>query len=1545
MKSFRKFTVKFISLFAATVLFATVPFAYPAGADEQEIGEGLREIGRGLRENIDEDAFAFRTSERRGLRRTSGSELPEACDLRDRNVVTPVRLQNPFGTCWGFAAIASAETNILSHGLTTKTANDLDLSEKHLAFFARRPILSDVSNPKYLTQEGEGTIFKGEKPSSEIYGEGFSFVATSLFAAGIGPVEESDNPLFVYRGKNGNRFSTGGVDRWYSEEDDWWIDDDTKYDYRWEQDYVLKESNILPLPSAALEKGNTADWERANKAIKEMIYDGNAVQVGFYADTSTPGQEAQTEYISPEWAHYTFEKKEGNHAVTIVGWDDNYPKERFRHLKKDGTQAPIPENNGAWLVKNSWGAETNEFPNNGYLGWGLLEGQDKISSDYKPVSGAKHTGYFWLSYEDRSIDGLEALEFDRAATQPYYLAQYDLMPVNDVDFTAQPFRVSMANVFDVNDILDERETAAKLEEVSCQTASPETTVTYDVYLMESGARNPDDGTRIAHFVKTYKYGGFHKESLPEPKIVGRGDKFSVVVTQLTPDGEYGFNLQLGLNKTGTSAAKMFYSNGVINAGESYVYNSTDGKWDDLADETLRKALLGPYYSTLAMDNFPIKSYLSKANAPEVVITPPEAVTGLEYDGSAHALVTAGSVKQGETEGMMYYAVENETGYPGDYSTSVPEKTTSGSYRVYYKAVVNGKVVGLGDVETAIAPKELTFEWSDFTSTKYDGDPHGVSVTLSGKCGSDDVNPVVENASQTNAGSYTASLTGLSGAKKDNYTLPSSGRTKNYSITKRNVTLTSATDSKEYDGSALTNSRVTASEDGFVGSEGVNVDVTGSQTAPGTSRNMFSYTPMSNTREGNYNITCEYGTLTVNWWGDDKRNLHPVTIVANSDTVTYDGYEHTVSGFTDESVRFTLGGETYRVSGVTAEASGTDIGSYTSVVRGTPVITGPGGAEVTSHFAVGTENGTLRIRTRSVNDASITLENDLIYNGSELTQNISVRVDGRTLTKDTDYEISGNKATSAGTHTLTIIGKGNYEGSASKDYEIKYPEITGVSVSQSGTLDYNGYSQVPSVRTECDQNGVTFTFAKSSDSTYTSGIPSYRDAGEYTVYYRAEKQDYRSKTGTFTVRIEKATLGVSWGSTSFTYDGSTHVPKATATRVLGEDNIRFTVSGGTSQEGSHTATITGMEGSGCDNYNLPSDRSVSFKITKSSGSSGSSLGSSNGSSNSTGNNNTTTKSTTSNSKSGSGNSKPTTGNNGSNSTGSNNTTKNTNTTKTTKTDAPKTGSDTTKDTDNKDSKETTETKDSKDSDSKKTTSASGTAEKIAKNTTLADNEEALKAILGEEKFKELADAGKTPSVRLGVKGMAKNDVPENDRKIAEKKTEELKSSIPNLTVGAYLDLTLEMKEDSDWEKVSNTKGPVKIVVKVPSDIQKKAAKCFMMRIHDEEVTVLEDTDEDPETLTVESDEFSTYVMLYQEKEKQAKEEKVSTASADTDDKKNETKIEEKSPDTGTASITEHSSEPSGEDNEIWRIVLFVVLVVVVVGVILLGVYGSKILNKE
>ena len=60
------------------------------------------------------------------------------------------------------------------------------------------------------------------------------------------------------------------------------------------------------------------------------------------------------------------------------------------------------------------------------------------------------------------------------------------------------------------------------------------------------------------------------------------------------------------------------------------------------------------------------------------------------------------------------------------------------------------------------------------------------------------------------------------------------------IEKRNVTLTSANDSKAYDGKALKNDTVTVSEDEFVKGEGASYDVTGSQTEVGESDNTFTY---------------------------------------------------------------------------------------------------------------------------------------------------------------------------------------------------------------------------------------------------------------------------------------------------------------------------------------------------------------------------------------------------------------------------------------------------------------------------------------------------------------------------------------------------------------------------------------------------------------------------------------------------------------------------------------------------------------------------------
>ena len=94
---------------------------------------------------------------------------------------------------------------------------------------------------------------------------------------------------------------------------------------------------------------------------------------------------------------------------------------------------------------------------------------------------------------------------------------------------------------------------------------------------------------------------------------------------------------------------------------------------------------------------------------------------------------------------------------------------------------------------------------------------------------------------------------------------------------KNVTLTSASDEKVYDGEALTNSTVTAV--GFVGDDKVTCDVTGSQTDADTSANRFTFMA-NNEINSKYKITTSFGSLTVT-----KR---PVTLTSETASKPYDG---------------------------------------------------------------------------------------------------------------------------------------------------------------------------------------------------------------------------------------------------------------------------------------------------------------------------------------------------------------------------------------------------------------------------------------------------------------------------------------------------------------------------------------------------------------------------------------------------------------------------------------------------------------------------------
>lgn len=85
---------------------------------------------------------------------------------------------------------------------------------------------------------------------------------------------------------------------------------------------------------------------------------------------------------------------------------------------------------------------------------------------------------------------------------------------------------------------------------------------------------------------------------------------------------------------------------------------------------------------------------------------------------------------------------------------------------------------------------------------------------------------------------------------------------NLTILPRSVTLTSASATKEYDGTALVAKNGTITGDGFVTGEGVTVEYSGTQTEVGESKNTFTYFFSGKTREQNYVVTKVEGTLTV-----------------------------------------------------------------------------------------------------------------------------------------------------------------------------------------------------------------------------------------------------------------------------------------------------------------------------------------------------------------------------------------------------------------------------------------------------------------------------------------------------------------------------------------------------------------------------------------------------------------------------------------------------------------------------------------------------------
>ena len=294
---------------------------------------------------------------------------------------------------------------------------------------------------------------------------------------------------------------------------------------------------------------------------------------------------------------------------------------------------------------------------------------------------------------------------------------------------------------------------------------------------------------------------------------------------------------------------------------------------------------------------------------------------------------------------------------------------------------------------------------------------------------------------TNAGTVTVTITGAG-----NYT---GSHNVEYQITKRNVTLTSATDSKVYDKTPLTNSNITIGGDGFAKLEGASYNVTGSQTNVGDSNNEFTYKLNDDTKASNYNIEVKFGKLYITT--QDGQVI--VVITGHKKTYDYDGTEKTVSGY-DVSI---TEGSTY------AEADFTFNGN--AEVKATAANTYPMGLKVSdftnnntnySSVTFVVNDGSLVINPKSIipdgpntpdekkTGIEVTNPEDSIYDGLPHVNPLTVTdtKTGAALVRDTDYTLTySSDVINVGTVEINVKGIGNYTGEFTKTYKITPKEYT------------------------------------------------------------------------------------------------------------------------------------------------------------------------------------------------------------------------------------------------------------------------------------------------------------------------------------------------------------------------------------------------------------------------------------------------------------------------------------------------------------------------
>ena len=388
-----------------------------------------------------------------------------------------------------------------------------------------------------------------------------------------------------------------------------------------------------------------------------------------------------------------------------------------------------------------------------------------------------------------------------------------------------------------------------------------------------------DGT-LGNDTVDYKLSRKDGEAAGKYEITVKGDKLQGNYTVTYAAGTLTITSQSIDPGTDPENPNPDYTGAKVNSPKDEVYDGKEHKWiPTVTDKADKKLEAGKDYTVeYSTKNFKdvgtidvtitgIGNYSGTVKR-SYKVTPKEYTVTTDsatkiYSGTA--LTAGGKVEgivSGETVEFTTTGSQTEVGTSKNTYELVWKSAKATNYTLAKESIgkltVKAKSIVPDDKDTPESDK-TGITVSEPSDSKYDGKEHKevltVTDTKTGKelvAGTD--YSVTYSSDLVNAGTVKVTVAGLG-----NYT---GSFTKTYKITKRSVTLTSATVSKVYDGSALTNTSITVSGDGFVEGEGASYEVTGSQTEVGNSANAFEYKLNEKTLASNYNITKVVGTLTI-----------------------------------------------------------------------------------------------------------------------------------------------------------------------------------------------------------------------------------------------------------------------------------------------------------------------------------------------------------------------------------------------------------------------------------------------------------------------------------------------------------------------------------------------------------------------------------------------------------------------------------------------------------------------------------------------------------